>query len=163
VTKRAEGAVGVDVSVETVIARPRGEVFAYTTRLEHDPVWTSGLVEARRLDGDAPFGRGTKIERISRFLGRKMVYTLDVVAFEPGALVEMVTTAAPFPMNVRYEYEDHPDGCRFRIRTTGDPGGFFGLAIPIVAPAVRRSIAHDLATLKDVLERAGSPPPPSDM
>ena len=142
-----------NVTVETTIARPRDAVFAYTTVVDNNVVWTSGLLEAHKVT-DGPFGVGTRIERVSKFLGRRMTYTIEITAVEPGRRIEMSTTAAPFPLTVHYEYEDAPGGGTvFRIHTFGEPGMFFGLAMPIVTPAVRRSIAHDVATLKDVLEQ----------
>jgi uncharacterized protein YndB with AHSA1/START domain len=143
----------VDVTVETSIARSRADVFAYTTAVDHDVLWTSGLLEARRVT-DGPWGVGTRIERVSKFLGRRMTYTIEIMAVEPDRRVEMTTTAGPFPLTVHYEYDDAPGGGTvFRIHTFGEPGMFFGLAMPIVTPAVRRSIAHDVATLKDVMEQ----------
>lgn len=144
----------VDVTVATTIARPRSDVFAYTTAVEHDPIWTSGLLEATKLT-EGPFGVGTRIERVSKFLGRRMTYTIEITAVDPDRKVEMTTTAGPFPMTIHYEYDDAPGGSIFRIHTFGDPGVFFGLALPVIVPAVRRSITHDVETLRDVLENRG--------
>jgi len=59
----------------------------------------------------------------------------------------------PFPMRVRYELEDRPEGTMVAIDAAGEPGGFFGWATPLMAPAVRKSIAADLERLRLLLER----------
>jgi hypothetical protein len=64
----------------------------------------------------------------------------------------MRSIKAPFPMKVTYEFEDHGAGTLMRIHTEGDAGGFYKLAGPMLAAAVRRGVARDLAALKRVLE-----------
>jgi hypothetical protein len=60
------------------------------------------------------------------------------------------------PANDRsYEFEDAAGGTLMRIRTTGDASGFYRLAGPMLAAAVRRGVAWDLARLKLLLEGAG--------
>lgn len=141
----------VEVEVEVCIARPREAVFAYVTDVSRDTTWTSGLVEARALT-EGPLAEGSRVERISSFLGRRFGYTILVTGVEPGRAVHMETTAGPFPMTVHYLLDDAPDGTRMRIQTAGDPGGFFRFAGPLLSRMVARQIGHDLQQLKDVLE-----------
>ncbi|HEY6275482.1 MAG TPA: SRPBCC family protein, partial [Streptosporangiaceae bacterium] len=58
----------------------------------------------------------------------------------------------PFPMLVRYELEDAPEGTLVAIHATGTPGRFFGWATPLMARQVRKSIASDLERLRAELE-----------
>ncbi|MFZ5476940.1 MAG: SRPBCC family protein [Myxococcota bacterium] len=147
--------MSVDVTCETVIARPLDAVWAATTNPAHDARWTTGVVEVRpRQPG--PLAPGAEVERHSQFLGRRMVYVIRVTEVVEGRLVAMETASGPFPMTVRYEYEPADGGTRFRIRTSGDPGGFYALAAPLVAAAVRRNINNDLATLREWLESEGA-------
>jgi uncharacterized protein YndB with AHSA1/START domain len=143
--------MNVDVTAEVIIQRPRAEVFRFVTDVSQDTLWTSGLIEARKVT-DGPFAAGTRIERTSKFLGRRFSYTIDIQRVEPDALVEMVTTAGPFPMTIYYQLDDQAGGTRMRIRAMGEPGGFFSLAAPLLGRSVRRQIGLDLETLKDVLE-----------
>jgi hypothetical protein len=64
----------------------------------------------------------------------------------------MRSVKAPFPMRVVYEFEDANGGTRMRIRVSGDASGFYRLGGPLLAPAVRRSIAGDLRRLRSLLE-----------
>ncbi|PWK88221.1 polyketide cyclase/dehydrase/lipid transport protein [Lentzea atacamensis] len=74
-----------------------------------------------------------------------------VTAHEPDRLVEMKVDK-PFPMIVRYELADVPEGTNVAIGATGSPGGFFAVAEPLMRWQVRRSIAADLRRLKENLE-----------
>ena len=141
----------VRVHVETLIERPFSEVLAYTTAPERDVEWTSGLVEAFPKE-PGPLREGLVIERVSRFLGRDMRYTIVVTERSGDDWVDMETSAGPFPMTVRYAWERVGEYTRFSITTSGEPGGFFALAAPAMNIAVRRSIRKDLSNLKAVLE-----------
>lgn len=143
----------VDVAVEIEIARPRDAVWTYVTDVERDAEWTTGLVRAEKKT-DGPLAVGSRIARVSRFLGRELVYDIEVVDVEPGRLLAMRTSSGPFPMEIRYELEDAPAGARMRIRTRGEPSGFFKLTGPLLSAAVKRQIGLDLAHLKDLLEAA---------
>lgn len=140
----------MDVAPETVISRQRAEVAAYMFDPARDLEWTRGIIASRALT-DGPLRVGTSVERVARFLGREFTYRYEVTAFEPDSLVAMAVTR-PFPMDVRYELEDVPEGTRVRIRASGNPGGFFGLWSPLLRRMVRRTIFRDLATLKARLE-----------
>lgn len=143
--------MGIDVTAETEIARARAEVSAFATDPANDTRWILALESARQLT-DGPVGPGTQVERVASFLGRKIEYVNEVVAFEPGRRLEMRSVKAPFPMTVVYEFEDAGSGSRMRIRTGGDTGGFYRLATPMLAAAVRRGIQRDLAQLKRLME-----------
>jgi uncharacterized protein YndB with AHSA1/START domain len=141
----------VDVAVEIEIARPRAEVFAYVVDVENDAAWTTGLVRAEKKT-EGPLQPGSRIARVSRFLGRELVYDIEIVGVEPDRALVMKTSSGPFPMAIRYELEDAPGGTRMRIRTQGEASGFFKLTGPLLSAAVKRQIGLDLAHLKDLLE-----------
>jgi len=141
----------IDVTVETTIARPHAEVAAFATDPGNDTSWILALSSARALT-DGPVGPGMRVERIASFLGRRIEYVNEVTAFEPGRRLEMRSVQGPFPMEVTYEFEDAGEGTLMRIRNRGDAGGFYRLARPMLAAAVRRGVARDLAELKRLLE-----------
>jgi len=82
--------MGVDITAEIVINRPRDEVAAFASDPQNDSTWIGGIVEAKTVT-DPPFGVGTKVARVASFLRRKMHYTPEVVEYEPNALVTMST------------------------------------------------------------------------
>ena len=56
-------------------------------------------------------------------------------------------------MMIRDELDDDKHGAtRVAIHTTGTPGGFFGLAAPLITRQVRNSITADLHRLRDRLQ-----------
>jgi hypothetical protein len=62
-----------DITAETVVARPRREVAAYVVDWRNDPEWIGGITEARLLTGE-PFGVGSRVARVAKFLGRRIEY-----------------------------------------------------------------------------------------
>jgi carbon monoxide dehydrogenase subunit G len=145
--------MSIDVAAEVEIPRPRAEVAAFMFDPNQDARWTTGVVEVKPLQ-DGLLRPGAKVDRVSKFLGRRFEYRIEVVAGEPQRFVEMVATQ-PFEMRVRYELEELDEGrTRVRIRTAGGGTGFFKVAAPLLAKMVRRSIAADLANLERCLARA---------
>lgn len=139
--------MAVDVTCEVLIDRPRADVAAFMFDANNDAAWTSGLVEARPLS-EGPLTEGSEVERVSKFLGRRFAYRIQVLSAEPDRYVEMLATQ-PFEMRVRYELEDGNDGKTVtRIRTSGGGTGFFRVAGPLLASMVKKSITKDLQQLR---------------
>lgn len=141
----------IDVTAEAAIARPREEVARYALDYRNDPVWIGGIREAE-LVGEGPFGAGSRVRRVAKFLGRRIEYVLEVAELEPGRRIVMRSVKSPFPMLVTYEFDDAPAGTRARIRVRGDPSGSYRLSDHLMAPMVRRSIGKDVRRLKVLLE-----------
>jgi hypothetical protein len=143
--------MAVDTSVTGTIQRPREAVAAYLRDPANDPEWIGGIRSARLLT-PGPIGVGSQVERLAVFLGRRVEYVLEITDLTDEALA-MRSVRSPFPMRVRYGHRDAGDhATRVWLRVQGDAGRFYALAGPLVAAAVRRSIARDLRTLKRVLE-----------
>ena len=142
--------MSIDVTAELVINLPREKVAAFVTEPANDPVWIGGIVEAKMLT-EPPVQVGTKVARVAKFMGKRMHYTPEVVAYEPDALVAM-RAESPFAMTIRYEFEDADGGTLTRIRVHGDGTGFFRLAGPLLSRMVMRNVYRDLRSLKGILE-----------
>jgi hypothetical protein len=143
--------MAVDVRPEIVIRRPRQEVARFMFDPANDTRWTGGITDSRPAQ-PGPLVEGSEVERDAKFLGRSFTYGYVVTAHEPDVLVEMKVDR-PFPMLVRYELADDPQGTRAAIHSTGSPGRFFGWATPLMSRMVRKNIAADLERLRDCLER----------
>jgi len=144
--------VAVDVTVEHAIAAPREQVAALAMDPRNDRRWIGALTEVNQLT-DGPVGPGTRVERIARFLGRRITYVNEITELEPGRRLAMRSIEAPFPLQVTYEFEDAPGGGTLaRIRTSGDTGRYYAFAGPLLATMVRRGVARDLRRLEHVLE-----------
>lgn len=145
--------MSINVKAEVTVRRPRSAVAAYMFDPANDTEWTTGLVDSRpRQQG--PLGAGAKVVRTAKFLGRKFDYEFEVVDTDGESFVHMKVDR-PFPMQIRYELEDRAEGTLTRIHTWGNPGGFFKLAAPMMAPRVLKNITNDLALLQKHLEVSG--------
>jgi hypothetical protein len=145
--------MAIEVTRERRIPAPRDAVAAYATDPAHDPDWIGGITRVRVLT-EGPFGVGTRLERTAGFLGRSFDYTLEVGEHDPGRLVAMRSVAGPFPMAVRYEFEDAAGGTLVRIRVSGEAGRYYRIAEPLVAAGVRRNLGRDLRRLGERMGRA---------
>jgi Polyketide cyclase / dehydrase and lipid transport len=140
----------VDVRPVVVIRRPRRDVAAFMFDPTNDLRWTGGITASTPAQ-PGPLVTGSTVERTARFLGRTFTYGYIVTQHKPDRMVELKVDR-PFPMVVRYELDDDPDGTRVAIHAAGTPGGFFGWATPFMARQVRRSISSDLERLRSCLE-----------
>ena len=143
--------MSIDVIAEVAIRRPRAQVAGYMIDPAHDPVWIGGVREVR-METPSPVRAGTRVARVASFLGKRVEYVNEVTELDPERVLDMRSVKAPFPMRVTYSFEDGDDGTIVRNRVRGNPGGFFALFGPLLAPLVRRSVQKDLERLRDVLE-----------
>lgn len=98
----------VDVRPEVLIHRPRAEVAAVMFDPANDLRWTGGITSSRP-DRPGRLQQGATVVRSAKFLGRSFDYGYVVTRHEPDRLIEM-RVERPFPMVVRYELDDVPDG-----------------------------------------------------
>jgi hypothetical protein len=144
--------VTVDVEVHTTVARPRAEVAAYCCEPANATVWNANI-RAVQWDSDSPVVVGSRLKFTSGFLGRVLEYTCVVAEWVPGERFVMRSDRGPFLMETAYLWEDDDQGGTWMtLRSRGEPTAFAGVSAPILATAVRRSTAKDLAKLKAILE-----------
>ena len=135
------------MTVEIHVDRPREEVARYAMDWRNDTEWIGALTEVA-LVREEPL----QVRRVAAFLGKRIEYVNEVVELTPCRRLAMRSVKAPFPMTVVYEFEDAGEGTLMRIRTGGDATGFYRVAGPLLARAVKRGVQGDLARLKRKLE-----------
>jgi uncharacterized membrane protein len=144
--------VTLDVTTEIVIDRSVAEVAAYAGDPTNAPEWYANIrsIEWRT---PPPLGVGSRLDFVAQFLGRRLVYTYEVIELLPGRRLVMRTAQGPFPMETTYTWEP-VDGTRTKmsLRNRGNPSGFARITEPVMAAAVRRANQKDLARLKRLLE-----------
>lgn len=145
--------MSVDVLTETVIDRPRAEVAAFAADPTNAARWYVNITSVT-WKTSPPVTVGSQIAFVARFLGKTMAYTYEVVEFVPSERLVMRTAEGPFPMETTYTWAPAADGTgtRMTLRNRGTPSGFSKLVAPLLARAMRRANAKDLALLKHVLE-----------
>lgn len=144
----------VDVLTETTINRPVREVAAYVADPANAPAWYENI-ESIDWETEPPLRQGSRFAFVARFLGRKIAYTYEAVEFVPGERLVMRTSQGPFPMETTYTWSPIGDGAtRMTLRNRGEPAGFFKVAGPVMAAAMRRANNKDLRNLRAMLEGA---------
>jgi uncharacterized protein YndB with AHSA1/START domain len=144
--------MGVDVRTEIEIARPREQVAEYAVDPDNAPAWYENI-ERVEWESPPPAAVGSRIAFVARFRGRRLAYTYEIRALEPGERLVMSTAEGPFPMETTYTFETTPNGAtRMTLRNRGEPSGFASIAAPALAAAMRRANRKDLARLKAILE-----------
>ena|SRR6266540_5096089 len=141
----------VDVLTEIEIDRPRAEVAAYAADPENATAWYENI-ESVGWETDPVLGIGSRVAFVARFLGRRLVYTYEVIELVPGERLVMRTADGPFPMETSYTWSDTASGgTRMTLRNRGRPSGFSKVAAPMMTTAMRRANRKDLERLKQIL------------
>jgi hypothetical protein len=144
--------MAVDVTVETILDRPRDEVAGYAGDPSNAPQWYANIKSVNWRTAP-PLHVGSEVDFVATFLGRQLAYTYKIVELVPGSRLVMSTSQGPFPMETTYEWEAVDDGrTLMRLRNRGQPSGFGRIATPVLSAAVRRNTTKDLARLKRLLE-----------
>jgi uncharacterized protein YndB with AHSA1/START domain len=142
----------VDVQTAIEIARPRAEVAEYATDPDNASAWYENI-ESVGWRTPPPLAVGSRVAFVARFLGRRLEYTYEIRELKPGERLVMSTDEGPFPMETTYTWADAGAGTtRMTLRNRGEPSGFSKFVAPMIAMAMRRANAKDLALLKQILE-----------
>ncbi len=139
------------IEAGVVINRPVDEVFAFTTNLENDAQWQSGIEESR-WTSDGPRGKGSTGLQVIRFLGRRMEIEFLITDSEPDRKWSVKSTGGPVSFEQTATYEPVDGGTRLNFAMEGDAKGFFKLADPLLARMGKRQMQADFGNLKDLLE-----------
>ncbi len=142
----------VNVSTETVIARPIEVVAAFAGNPGNAPEWYARISSAE-WQTEPPPQVGSKLAFVAHFLGRRLAYTYEIVELVPNERLVMQTAEGPFPMETTYTWEATESGeTQMRLRNRGTPSGFSRLVAPFMKRAIRRATTKDLSALKKLLE-----------
>jgi uncharacterized protein YndB with AHSA1/START domain len=144
--------MAVDVSTSVEIDRPRATVAAFAADPDTVTRWYRNIssVEWRT---PRPVAVGSRLAFVAQFLGRRLLYTYEVLELVPGEVLVMSTREGPFPMETSYAWQDTASGgTRMTLRNRGEPSGFSAVAAPLLAQAMRRANSKDLEQLKRILE-----------
>jgi len=132
-----------------VIAKPRGEVFAFVANHENDTRWRPGIADIARASGD---GQGAIYRQgVKGPMGRRIDADFEVTAYQEGSLLAFRTLAGPVRPEGSYRFEDADGGTRVTFSLSADLRGPQKLMSPMVAKSMRNQV-DSLANLKRVLE-----------
>jgi uncharacterized protein YndB with AHSA1/START domain len=138
------------VETSIVVNRPVGKVFQFISVNENALQWQPGLLETR-ITNDIQ-GVGKAWIDVVQFLGRRMEIPFRLTDWQSDRTLAFQSTGGPIPMQGSYAFEPSGDGTQVTFLLTGEPGGFFKLAEPVLMQILQRQWQTNLANLKDVLE-----------
>ena len=138
------------VETSIVVNRPVGEVFQFISVNENALQWQPGLLETRVTNDVKGVGK-TWID-VVQFLGRRLEVPFRLTDWQSDRKLAFQSTGGPIPMQGSYAFEAARDGTQVTFVLTGEPGGFFKLAEPVLMQILQRQWQTNLANLKNVLE-----------
>jgi uncharacterized protein YndB with AHSA1/START domain len=143
----------IDFTIETQIARPAHDVFAYATDPDHLSTWQTNTVSAQRED-DGPYGVGSRLREVHRAPGGKQLESVvEVVQYAPDRVFALEVKQGT-PIHAQITFDPADGGTRLRFRAHGKLTGPSRLIEPLVGRMLRKQFTQHLATLKRVLENA---------
>ncbi len=147
--------MSVDVVTEIELEASAREVSTYVADPDNAPNWYE-KIESIEWVTAPPLAVGSKMKFVAHFLGRRLVYTYEVVGYKAGRKLVMRTSEGPFPMETTYLWETLPgDRTRMTLRNRGQPTGFSKLMAPLMRGAMRKANEADLRALKVLFEGTG--------
>lgn len=141
----------VDVTTEITIDRSADAVAAFAGDPTNAPDWYENIESVEWMT-EPPVQVGSRMRFVARFLGRRLVYTYEIVELVPGDRLVMRTAEGPFPMETTYTWAAVEGATRMALRNRGEPAGFSKLVAPFMVSAMRRANRKDLARLRSLLE-----------
>lgn len=137
---------------ETVsIARPLQEVFDFLTDGRNRPQWDTTVI-SEELTSVGPVGVGSTIHTRMRAVGREVDFDWRVTRFDPPARMGVVSTEGLMPTSLLLEFAAVGAGCDVSATIEAEPEGLMRLVEPMIAGAVRSTLATGLARAKALLE-----------
>jgi uncharacterized protein YndB with AHSA1/START domain len=143
----------IDFTVESQIARPVHDVFAYATDPDRLSTWQTNTVSATRED-TGPYGVGSRLREVHRAPGGKELESVvEVVEYVPDRVFALEVKEGT-PIHGHMTFESADGGTRLRFRAHGKLSGPTRLMEPLLGRVLRKQFAQNVANLKQVLEGA---------
>jgi hypothetical protein len=142
----------VDVTTSIEILAPLQKVAAYAMDPDKAPEWYVNIKSAE-WKTTKPLAIGSKIAFVAQFMGKKLVYTYEVVDLSDTKMV-MRTADGPFPMETTYTFHKISGNLtRMTLRNRGTPSGFSKLVSPFMSMMMKKANNNDLKSIKRLLEQ----------
>jgi uncharacterized membrane protein len=130
---------------------PLPGVFAFMQDFSNHMRFSTAFKETRQLSAGS-VGVGTRILRVSQFLGKEIVTEQEVIAYEANRLIRLQTISGPVTGDEDFIFEQANGATRVTVILKSDPPGVFALALPFLKAKIKSQLAQDLLRLKWLLE-----------
>jgi uncharacterized membrane protein len=137
-----------------IIQRPAADIFTYMIDSEHMVDWSSAVLVVRTTPS-GPIQGGSRLRVATRFLGRWMETSYEVIECQPASHLTFKGTTGIVPCVFSYQFDAIGGGTIVSLEAKMSlylQGGMLGLTEAVVENIVKRQLQHDLLTLKDVME-----------
>jgi uncharacterized protein YndB with AHSA1/START domain len=142
----------IQFTIETEIARPVSEVFAYVTDPTKLATWQTNTISAI-VEGEGPLALGTRLREVHRAPGGKQLTSLvEVSEYEPDRVFALRMLEGALPIHARITFEPTEQGTQIRFAAHGQPSGAMRLAEPVLNRSLKRQFDGYCANLKRALE-----------
>jgi uncharacterized protein YndB with AHSA1/START domain len=146
----------IDFTIDTEIACPPAQVFAYVTDPSKLATWQTNTLSAV----PEPAGSlrlASRIREVHRGPGGKQLSSLvEVSEFEPDRVFSLRMIEGLLPVDARIVLEPIGQSTRMSFTVHGEPGGPLRFLQPLMRAALKRQFREHCATLKRVLEQPGA-------
>lgn len=143
----------MNIAESVIIHLPPEEIFTYISNLENLVDWSGVIISARKISSEDMLV-GTTVRCTIRILGRWFDSTYEIVECMPNRYLTFKSISGIAPSLICYQCEPI-EGIGTNViveETINFTGGFLGFAEPMIKGVIRRQVANDLQTLKDLLE-----------
>lgn len=141
----------IQFTIETEIARPVSDVFAYATDPAKLATWQTNTVSAVQ-EGNGPLGLGTRLREVHRAGGKDLESLVEVSEYERDRTFALHVVEGALPVDAHITFEPTERGTLMRFGAHGQPTGALRLAEPLLRRTLKRQFAGHCATLKQLLE-----------
>ncbi len=145
------------VEKSVFINLPPEDIFAYVSNFENLAEWSGVVISARKFSTENALV-GTTVRCTIRILGRWLDITYEIVECVPNHYMTFKSITGVAPWHTFYRFETvEGGGTNVSVEEVIHfTGGFLGFAEPVITRLVSRQLAHDLLTLKDILENTAT-------
>ena len=146
----------IDFTIDTEIARPVPEVFAYATDPDKLATWQTNTVSAVPVDG-GPLKLGSRMREVHRGPGGKEFESLvEVSEYEPDRTFGLRIVEGSLPVHGRLRFAPAAGGTAMSFDVYGQPTGAMRLLQPLLKRTLKKQFSGYCAELKQVLESAAA-------
>ena len=144
--------------VQTTIARPADEVFAYLRDFANQEIWQKPNVLQVRVEPPGPANVGTVVHKVRRTPMGKLEFTEEVTVLDDGQRrwVEVTRTGGIKGTRLEWQVREDPIGARVHLTAEMHGVGINRLLLPIIKRQATHGWRSEQAQLKQILEASTS-------